>query len=80
MSEEDKFGRMSWDETAVLIGVYGTEGFFDTVRGKIIVDPDGTNKWQDNPEGNHIYVKQKMTVDEMARFIEDRMMHIPVNR
>jgi len=79
-SEEDKFGRMSWDETAVLIGVYGTEGFFDTVRGKIIVDPDGTNKWQDNPEGNHIYVKQKMTVDEMARFIEDRMMHIPVNR
>ncbi len=79
-SEEDKFGRMSWDETAVLIGVYGTEGFFDTVRGKIIVDPDGTNKWQDNPEGSHIYVKQKMPVDEMARFIEDRMMHIPVNR
>jgi inosine-uridine nucleoside N-ribohydrolase len=79
-SEEDKFGRMSWDETAVLIGVYGTEGFFDTVRGKIIVNPDGTNKWQDDPDGNHIYVKQKMPVDEMARFIEDRMMHAPMNR
>jgi inosine-uridine nucleoside N-ribohydrolase len=80
MSEEDKFGRMSWDETAVLIGVYGTEGFFDTVRGKIIVNPDGTNKWQDDPDGNHIYVKQKMPVDEMARFIEDRMMHAPMDR
>jgi len=34
LSAEDKNGRMSWDETAVLIGVYGTEGFFDTVRGK----------------------------------------------
>ncbi len=80
MSEEDKFGRMSWDETAVLIGIYGTEGFFDTVRGKIIVNPDGSNKWEDNPDGNHIYVKQKMPVDEMARFIEDRMMHLPMNR
>ena len=32
LSAEDKDGRMSWDETAVLIGVYGTEGFFDTQR------------------------------------------------
>jgi inosine-uridine nucleoside N-ribohydrolase len=80
MSEEDKYGRMSWDETAVLIGVYGTEGFFDTVRGKIILFPDGSNKWEDDPDGKHIYVKQKMPVDEMARFIEDRMMHVPMNR
>ncbi|MBK9390080.1 MAG: nucleoside hydrolase [Bacteroidetes bacterium] len=79
MSEEDKFGRMSWDETAVLIGVYGTKGFFDTVRGKIILFPDGSNKWEDNPDGKHIYVKQKMPVEDMARFIEDRMMHAPVN-
>jgi inosine-uridine nucleoside N-ribohydrolase len=78
MSEEDKFGRMSWDETAVLIGVYGTEGFFDTVKGRIIVNPDGSNTWENNPQGNHIYVKQKMPVDEMARFIEDRMMHQPM--
>jgi inosine-uridine nucleoside N-ribohydrolase len=76
-SEEDKYGRMSWDQTAVLIGIYGTEGFFDTVRGMIIVNRDGSNKWEDNPAGNHIYVKQKMTVDEMTKFIEDRMMHLP---
>jgi inosine-uridine nucleoside N-ribohydrolase len=79
-SEEDRYGRMSWDETAVLIGVYGTEGFFDTVRGKIIINTDGSNGWEDNPEGNHIYVKQKMPVEDMARFIEDRMMHQPVKR
>jgi len=76
----DIAGRMSWDQTAVLIGVYGSEGFFDTVRGKIIVNPDGSNRWEDSPEGNHIYVKQKMPVDEMARFIEDRMMHQPLAR
>jgi pyrimidine-specific ribonucleoside hydrolase len=78
LSEEDKYGRMSWDETAVLIGVYGTEGFFDMVKGKIIVFPDGSNAWKDDPEGKHQYVIQKMPVPEMAVFIEDRMMHIPV--
>jgi len=77
LSEEDKYGRMSWDETAVLIGVYGTEGFFDTVRGKIIVNPDGSNGWTDDTNGKHLYVKQKMPVKEMADFIEARMMHLP---
>lgn len=79
LAEEDKFGRMSWDQTAVLIGVYGTEGFFDTVRGRIIVNSDGTNKWEDDPNGNHVYVKQKMSVPEISTFIEKRMMHEPMN-
>jgi inosine-uridine nucleoside N-ribohydrolase len=78
LSAEDKNGRMSWDETAVLIGVYGTEGFFDTKRGTIIVHPDGSNEWKDDPEGKHKYVIQKMPVPEITKFIEDRMMHIPV--
>jgi inosine-uridine nucleoside N-ribohydrolase len=78
LSEEDKNGRMSWDETAVLIGVYGTEGFFETVRGRIIVNDDGSNKWENDPIGKHCYVKQKMSVPEMSKFIEDRMMHIPI--
>ena len=73
----DLSGRMSWDQTAVLIGVYGTEGFFETVRGRMIVYPDGSNTWEDDPDGKHIYVKQKMAVDEITRFIEDMMMHQP---
>ncbi len=78
LAEEDKNGRMSWDETAVLIGVYGTEGFFDTVRGKIIVNTNGSNNWEDNPSGNQLHVKQKMPIPEITKFIEDRMMHKPV--
>jgi inosine-uridine nucleoside N-ribohydrolase len=80
LSEEDKYGRMSWDETAALISVYGTEGFFDTRRGSIIVNSNGSNSWKDNPEGRHFYVIQKMPVGEMSKFIEDRMMHIPVSK
>ena len=80
LSAEDKDGRMSWDETAVLIGVYGTDGFFDTVRGRIHVNPDGSNRWENNPEGKHLYVKQRMPVDQISSFIEDRMMHIPMSK
>jgi inosine-uridine nucleoside N-ribohydrolase len=78
LSEEDKYGRMSWDETAALIGVYGTKGFFDTRRGSIIINSNGSNSWRDDPAGNQYYVIQKMPVSVMARFIEDRMMHIPI--
>jgi inosine-uridine nucleoside N-ribohydrolase len=79
-SEEDRNGRMSWDETAVLIAVYGTEGFFDTRRGTIIVNTDGSNNWKDDPQGKHQYVIQKMPIPEITKFIEDRMMHIPFTR
>jgi len=80
MSKEDKNGRMSWDQTAVLIAVYGTEGFFNTKRGTILVTSSGSNEWKDDPEGKHQYVIQKMPVPEMTRFIEDRMMHVPADK
>ena len=80
LSREDKNGRMSWDETAVLIAIYGTEGFFETRRGNIIVNSDGSNSWKDNPVGKHFYVIQKMPVSDMSKFIEDRMMHIPISK
>ena len=80
LSEEDKNGRMSWDETAVLIGVYGTAGFFDTVRGKIVVNTDGSNTWENNADGKQSYVKQKMPFAEVGSFIEARMMHVPIKK
>jgi pyrimidine-specific ribonucleoside hydrolase len=80
LAEEDKNGRMSWDETAVLIGVYGTDGFFDTVRGKIVVNNDGSNAWQNMADGNQYYVKQKMPFSEIGSFIEARMMHVPIRK
>lgn len=79
-SEEDKYGRMSWDETAVLIAVYGTEPFFTTVKGTMKVNPDGSNGWEDHPKGKHTYVRFKMTPDSIASFIEARMMHLPVKK
>lgn len=78
LAAEDSSGRMSWDETAVLIGVYGTDGFFDVVRGKINVNADGSNTWTTSADGEHYYVTLKMPVSEISEFIESRMMHQPV--
>ncbi|MGD0583560.1 MAG: nucleoside hydrolase [Bacteroidales bacterium] len=80
LSAEDKNGRMSWDETAALIAVYGTDGFFDTVRGNIVVNSNGSNSWEDDKNGKQVYVKFKMPPEELGRFIEARMMHVPVKR
>jgi inosine-uridine nucleoside N-ribohydrolase len=78
MSQEDQNGRMSWDQTAVLIAVYGTQGFFSTVPGTITINPDGSNGWINSDTGKHSYVVLEKSADAMSLFIEDRMMHIPV--
>ena len=77
MSEEDRNGRMSWDETAAIIAVYGPQRFFNLVRGRIIVNTDGSNSWENDPNGKQYYVTWKMPVKELTKFIEDRMMHVP---
>ena len=79
-SKADQKGRMSWDQTAVLIAIYGTDPFFTTVKGTIRVNPNGSNQWEDNPSGKHTYVKMKMGPDSLGSFIEKRMMHVPVKK
>lgn len=78
LAAEDKEGRMSWDETAVLIGIYGTGDFFDLVRGKINVNSDGSNSWTTTGDGSQFYVTLKMPESKIADFIEARMMHQPM--
>ena len=71
----DVNGRQSWDQTAALVAVRGTEQFFDVVRGRMIVRSDGSNTWQDDPNGPHERLAWKK--EELTRFIEDMMMHQP---
>jgi inosine-uridine nucleoside N-ribohydrolase len=80
LSPEDREGRMSWDETAVLIGIYGTGDFFDIIRGKINVKSDGSNSWTTIGDGSQFYVTMKMSESQIADFIEARMMHQPVTK
>ncbi|MEJ7912479.1 MAG: nucleoside hydrolase [Chitinophagaceae bacterium] len=70
----DKNGRMSWDQTAVLIAVRGYEKYYHGIKGKIIAREDGSNSW--NPSGKgHIYVREKMPVKQVEALINSLMMH-----
>lgn len=75
LKQADFDGRMSWDQITTLIAVRGTEKYFDTARGRIVVNPDGSNTWQDTSNGNHEYLKWKMSKDDLTEIIEDLMMY-----
>ena len=76
---QDRNGRMSWDQTAVLIAVRGYERYYDGVKGKIIGKDDGSNGWDKNGQG-HIYIKEKLPVTEIADIINQMMLHQPIDR
>lgn len=76
-SKEDSLGRCSWDETAVLIAVKGTSPYFKTVRGKIIVHPNGSNEWENHSDGLDEYVTLNMPIEQLASVLEKLMMHKP---
>lgn len=75
----DREGRRSWDQTAVLAAVRESDSYFDYQSGKFIAKPDGSNAWQDDPNGLHKYLKMKMPADSLAYIIENLMMHHPFN-
>jgi pyrimidine-specific ribonucleoside hydrolase len=74
----DENGRMSWDQTAVLVAAKGTAPYFNTVRGQAIAFEDGHNEWKDDPRGNHKRLTFKMSPDEIKNIIDRYMMHQPV--
>jgi len=73
-SEEDRNGRMSWDETAVLAAVKGAGAYFDIQKGHIILK-GGYNEWKDDPGGSQAYLTMKMPAEELRSVIEIMMMH-----
>jgi len=73
-SDEDRNGRKSWDQTAVLAAVKGTSPYFGLVRGQIIL-AGGNNEWKDDPAGNQAYLTMKMSPEEVRGIIEGMMMH-----
>jgi inosine-uridine nucleoside N-ribohydrolase len=73
MNKEDASGRMSWDQTAVLVAARGVQPYFGVKRGKIIVE-GGANKWQDDAMGPHAYLTQDMPTEQLVAVIEGLMM------
>jgi len=77
MSKEDVKGRMSWDETAVLVAVKGYQSYFTVVPGRIVSNINGTNGW-DSTGKRDTYLVQQMPVTLMENIMNGLMIHRPM--
>ncbi|WP_229203370.1 nucleoside hydrolase [Dyadobacter jejuensis] len=73
LAPADKLGRMSWDQTAVLVAARGTNPYFGIKRGRMLVD-GGHNSWADDPMGPHAYLIPQMPTPYLTQLIEALMM------
>jgi inosine-uridine nucleoside N-ribohydrolase len=76
LSAQDSSGRLSWDQTAVLIAVKGYHPWWGIKKGYIVVADDGSNKWKDEPS-NHSYIVEKAPIANISEVINKLMMHQP---
>jgi pyrimidine-specific ribonucleoside hydrolase len=79
LAEEDSAGRMSWDETAVLVAVKGYKPWYRLEKGKMVVADDGSNTWvkDPSPHGRLIETASPSTVQQL---INTLIMHQPVKK
>jgi pyrimidine-specific ribonucleoside hydrolase len=75
---QDSAGRMSWDETAVLVAIKGYKPWYQIQKGKIIVAGDGTNKWISEPSP-HSYLVELQSPLIVGNLINRLLRHQPVH-
>jgi inosine-uridine nucleoside N-ribohydrolase len=77
MSKEDSGGRMSWDETAVLVAVKGYKKWYTIKKGRMVVDKNGSNTWVSKPSlHSHLIESQPPSI--VQELINNLMMHQPI--
>ncbi|MEO5893066.1 MAG: nucleoside hydrolase [Ferruginibacter sp.] len=76
--DKNTIGRNSWDQTAVLVAVRGISPFFNYRKLNFEVKDDGKNILI--PGEKFTYLTFKQTPGEIAKIIEDLMMHQPMKK
>lgn len=79
LAKEDSAGRMSWDETAVLVAANGYAPYYTIEKGRITVAADGSNTWQAG-EGNHARLMESWSPEAVQSVIDHLMMHQPLTK
>ncbi|GAA4085143.1 hypothetical protein GCM10022392_02420 [Mucilaginibacter panaciglaebae] len=76
-SADDANGRLSWDETAVLVAMKGYTTYYDLHPGKMKpLAADGKNTWDDNNETQG-YLVEKVNHLQVQDLINKLIMHQP---
>jgi inosine-uridine nucleoside N-ribohydrolase len=76
LDDEDREGRMSWDQTAVLVAIRGEKPFYKLECGAMIVAEDGSNTWDPKGKG-HCRLVEAQPPANVQKIINDLMMHQP---
>jgi inosine-uridine nucleoside N-ribohydrolase len=76
LDKNDKDGRMSWDQTAVLVAINGYQSYYTLVSGTIIIAEKGSNSWTKQGE-RHFYLTEDRPAAEVQDVINKLMMHQP---
>ncbi len=75
-SPEDSAGRMSWDETAVLVAIKGWRPWYRIQEGRMLVADDGSDTW--NPKGKgHFRLIENCPPEIVQDAINTLIMHQP---
>ena len=75
-SAQDSAGRMSWDQTAIVIAVKGNLPWWNIKKGSIVVAEDGSNIWKDEPL-DHSFIVEALPPFVVEEYINKLMMHQP---
>ena len=79
MAAEDSAGRMSWDETAVLVAIKGYQPFYRLEYGRILVAADGSNTW--SLEGKQqAHLVEAVPPEVVRDYLNKIIMHQPVKK
>jgi len=76
MAKEDSVGRMSWDETAVMVAVKGVTPYYYLYYGKIKVADDGKSTWVDEGK-KQAYLIESDSPEKVQSLINNLIMHQP---
>lgn len=79
MNADDSAGRMSWDETAVLVAIKGYEPFYHLEYGRIQVAADGSNTWS-TEEKQHAHLIEAVSPEIVRTYINKVIMHQPIRK
>lgn len=79
MAKEDSSGRMSWDETAVLVAIKGYSAYYTLHQGGMKVADDGSDTWDDAGKGQ-AYLVEKVDYKVVQQLIDDLIQHQPIRK
>lgn len=74
MAKEDSLGRMSWDETAVLVAIKGYSNWYTLHKGRMVVAADGSDTWDDNGTGQ-AYLVERVDYHMVQDLINELIQH-----